>query len=105
MSLAMPRSVLSLLVLIAALAGAPLSAARADVTVDVNQGILQPMPIALPAFTGAGPYATDIAGVVSADLARSGLFRPLDPNTFVDRAPDVNIPPNFANWKQIGAQA
>jgi TolB protein len=101
----MIRPALRLLVLIAALAGLPLAAARADVTVDVNQGVLQPMPIALPAFTGAGPYAADIAGVVSADLARSGLFRPLDPGMFVDKAPDVNITPKFPDWKGIGSQA
>ena len=77
-------------------------AAHADVTVDVNQGVLQPLPIAIPAFGGAqGP---EIARVVENDLEGSGLFRPLDPSTFQE-TPNVNIQPQFAVWKQINAQA
>src|SRR6185437_810543 len=77
--------------------------ALADVTVDVNQGVLQPMPIAIPAF--AGPHGADIAQVVANDLAGSGLFRPLDQSTFLERSLDVNVQPQFALWKQINAQA
>ena len=108
MSLAMNRSPFRFLVLLAAvvgLAGLAAPAARADVSIDVNQGVLQPMPIAIPAFTGATPYAADIAGVISADLQRSGLFKPLDPGMFVEKAPDPNLSPNYANWKQISSQA
>ena len=108
MSSAMNRPPFRLLVLLTAFCGGLALAAppaRADITVDVNQGVLQPMPIAIPSFAGAGPYASDIAGVISADLGRSGLFRPLDPNTFIDKAPDVNQQPKFPDWKQIGAQA
>jgi TolB protein len=43
--------------------------------------------------------------VISADLERSGLFRPLDPGGFADKAPDVNLQPKFPDWKQISAQA
>jgi TolB protein len=94
------------LVLIAAgLIGFAAAPARADVVVDVNQGAVQPLPFAAPAFGGAGPYAADMAKVISADLERSGLFRPLDPATFVETTLDVNLQPKFALWKQIGAQA
>lgn len=104
----MTRALFRFLVLLASLAGlwtAAAPAARADITVDVNQGVLQPMPIAIPAFSGASPYAADIPKVISGDLQRSGLFRPLDPNSFLDKSPDVNLQPQFANWKQIGSQA
>ena len=41
------------------------------------------MPIAVPDFVGGGPgnaqAGANVAGVVRADLERSGLFRPLDP--------------------------
>ena len=85
------------------MAGAP-TAARADVVVDVNQGVLQPLPIAVPAFNGDN-HGADIARVVAADLQRSGLFRPLDQSTFVEKTLDVNLQPQFASWKQISAQA
>jgi len=91
------------MVLLIATAGLAAPAARADVTVDVNQGVLQPMPIAIPDFGGAqGP---EIAKVVENDLEGSGLFRPLDPSTFQEKTPDVNVQPQFALWKQINAQA
>ena len=90
------------------LAGLALSApARAAITVDITQGNIQPVPIAIPDFVpigNDGGAAARIAGVVRADLERSGLFRPLDPKSFVDRIGDINTVPNFANWRVINAQ-
>lgn len=84
------------------------TSAHAALRVDVTQGTIQPLPIAIPDFIGTapgqGPGATNIAGVVRADLDRSGLFRPLDPKSFVDQIKDINVPPNFANWRVINAQ-
>ncbi len=85
--------------------GAVAAPVRADVTVDVNQGAVQPLPVAIPGFGGAAPYGGDIAKVISANLQRSGLFRPLDPASFTDKALDVNQQPQFQAWKQINAQA
>jgi TolB protein len=78
-------------------------AARADIVVNVDQGATQPLPIAIPVFSGTS-VAGDIQQVVSADLARSGLFRPLDPATFPASPPDVNTEPAFDAWKAISAQ-
>jgi TolB protein len=90
-------------VILTAFTGLAAPAARADITVDVNQGVLQPMPIAIPDFGGA--QGAEIAKVVENDLEGSGLFRPLDPSTFQEKAPSVNVQPQFAAWKQINAQA
>lgn len=84
------------------LAAAP---AQADLTVDVNQGAVQPLPVAVPGFTGASPFGDDIAKVISANLQRSGLFKPLDPAAFTEKNLDVNQQPQFQAWKQINAQA
>ena len=85
------------------------AARAAPVEVDVNQGVVAPLPIAVPAFTGADPRASgiggDIAQVVSGDLERSGFFRPLDPNGFVERNLDINVQPRFQDWRVINAQA
>ena len=78
--------------------------ARADIEVDVNQGAVQPLPIAIPAFSGA-PRGAEIAEVISANLERSGLFQPLQPSTFPEQNLDVNLQPAFDGWKQINAQA
>ena len=75
--------------------------------VNVNQGVTQPLPIAIPAFNAPGTTTVggDISRVISGDLQRSGLFKPLDPNSFIERNLDVNVQPRFADWKTIGAQA
>ena len=95
--------------LLAALAALPATAlfagaARADIEVNVNRGDVQPLPIALPSF-GGGQIGPDITGVISADLARSGLFRPLDPASFIDRELNAAVQPNYPAWQKINAQA
>ena len=78
--------------------------AWAALHVDVTQGNTQPMPIAIPDFIG-GAQGAQIAGVVRADLDRSGLFRTLDQKSFVEQIRDINTPPQFNNWRVINAQA
>ena len=81
------------------------STARADIVVNVNQGVTQPLPIAVPAFVAANTVGADISRVVTGDLQRSGLFKPLDPNSFLEHNLDVNVQPRFSDWKTIGSQA
>jgi TolB protein len=94
--------------LISALAAVPAAAllprlARAEIEVNVNRADVQPVPIAIPAFTDA--QGGDIASVIGGDLQRSGLFRPLDPASFTEHDLNIAVQPNFASWKQINAQA
>ena len=81
---------------------APMPAA-ADIVVNVDQGASQPLPIAIPVFAGPG-VAGDIQKVIANDLQSSGLFRPLDPATFPQVDPNVNVQPAFDGWKAISAQ-
>ena len=88
-------------------ASAPASAqaAKKRPRVRITQGNIEPISIAIPAFLGSDPrLANAIAQVVSADLERSGLFRPLDPAAFIQRISDINVPPRFADWRVINAQ-
>ena len=78
--------------------------ARAEIEVNVNRGDVQPLPIAVPAF-GGGQVGGDISGVISANLQRSGLFRPIDPAAFIERDLNAAVQPRFPDWKQINAQA
>ena len=80
-----------------------LSPARADIVVNVDQGATQPLPIAVPVFSGP-PVAAQLQQVIAADLARSGLFRPLDPATFPSGSQDVDVKPAFDAWRAISAQ-
>lgn len=87
------------------LAFTPISA-RAELSVDVTRGMSQPMPVAIPMFYGSGALATQMPGVISADLAGSGLFRPVSPEAFVqDVASIQQNGPRFDEWRATGAQA
>src|SRR5205085_9416974 len=83
-------------------------AALAELRVDITRGKIEPMPIAVPAFVGGGgeeaQVGRDLAQVISADLERSGLFRPLDPRGFIQNVA-AGEGPRFADWRQINAQA
>jgi TolB protein len=82
---------------------------RAELRIDITKGKVEPMPIAVPALPGAAEAedqaGRDISGVVSADLDRSGLFRPLDPRSFIQNAAQADAQPRFGDWRQINAQA
>jgi TolB protein len=89
--------------------GAPAAAPGGkSAVIDVNRARTDPIPVAIPDFQGAGDtaqLARNIAGVINADLARSGLFRPLDPNAFIQSAASLGDVPNWTSWKPTGAQA
>ncbi len=82
--------------------------ATGSAVIDVDRARTDPIPVAIPVFVGAGGdterLGRDIAGVITNNLARSGLFRPIDPAAFIGRT-DGGATPNFQNWKAIGAQA
>ncbi|MDD7911918.1 Tol-Pal system beta propeller repeat protein TolB [Pseudovibrio exalbescens] len=85
-----------------------LGPAHALIEIDITQGNLEPMPIALPHFATQGEQADlgqQISGIVTADLQRSGLFRPIDPAAHIQQNMNVNTQPRFGDWRTIGAQA
>ncbi len=77
--------------------------------IDVNRARTDPIPIAIPALGGGGGNSAqlgqDIATVVTNDLARSGLFRPISQQAFIQAGAGAGDTPNFQNWKAVGAQA
>lgn len=86
-----------------AAAGLPGTSRAQGPVIDITRARTDPMPIAIPDFAGAQPYGQQIAQVITANLARSGLFRPIDRRAFLQEAPDAA--PRFADWRAIGAQA
>jgi TolB protein len=81
---------------------------HAEPHIDMQKGVLEPMPIAVPDFgsdANAGQAAHDITQVLSADLERSGLFKPLDPKAFIDKEAATRTPPRYGDWRLINAQA
>ena len=87
----------------------PLTPAFADIHVDITRGVVQPIPIAIPAFYGQSgneaQFGRDIAQVVSDDLVHSGLFSAINPGAFVQSADSLLVAPHFADWRVLNAQA
>ena len=83
--------------------------AVAQIEIDITRGQVEPVPIAVTGLVGGtGPerqLGADIAAVVSGDLDSSGLFRPLDPRSFLQKPDQIGVVPRFGDWRQINAQA
>lgn len=83
--------------------------ALAVLELDITEGIVEPLPIAISELHGdtsvAAELGRNIAGVVSADLESSGLLRPLDRRAFIQSPAELQNVPRFADWRQINAQA
>ncbi|MEY3272066.1 MAG: translocation protein TolB [Pseudomonadota bacterium] len=73
------------------------------VEVEIDQGVLRPMQIAVVNFNGQN--GADLGGVIRANLRRSGYFEPLDPAGFVETGMTLANAPNYPQWTSIGAQA
>ncbi|MEM8786590.1 MAG: Tol-Pal system beta propeller repeat protein TolB, partial [Pseudomonadota bacterium] len=87
---------------------APLKA-QEPLRIIIDQGHLDPLPIALPPFIeevdGRGQVGANLAQVITNNLQRSGLFRPLDPRSFLEPITDFNALPRFRDWRTINADA
>ena len=94
---------------VSALIGPYARQAFAAPRVDITQGNIQPMPIAIPDFVGGSPadgeVARGVSGVITNNLKRSGLFAPIDPAAFIERNTNFDAMPKFPDWRAINAQA
>lgn len=85
--------------------------AQAPLRVDVTEGHLDPLSIAVTDFvhTGNDPRevsnGAEIARVVSNNLGNTGLFAPVDPDAFIEDITDIDLRPRFGDWRVIDASA
>jgi TolB protein len=83
--------------------------AIAQIEIDITQGNIEPMPLAIYDFLGksdeASKFGRDISGVIGDDLERSGLFSPLAKEAFIEKITKFNKAPRFGDWRIINAQA
>lgn len=76
--------------------------ALAQFRVEVSGVGLTQLPIAVATFRGEAQAPQKIAAIVTADLERSGVFRPVDTSGLVA---DESTRPNLATWRQKGVDA
>ncbi|MBQ1612954.1 MAG: Tol-Pal system protein TolB, partial [Alphaproteobacteria bacterium] len=96
-------SLLSLLLLMFAMP------VRAELMIDVNGAMRDPMPIAIAPMVGnnssAENYGEQIREVVVADLERSGLFRIISEKSYIQKFKSIDEMPVFADWQAINSLA
>lgn len=104
----------TLSIALALLAAIPASSALAQsasgpLRIEITEGVIEPLPFAVPQFqaetASAGALAQEISRVIAADLAGTGLFREIPSSAFISQNVNFAAPVEFANWKAINAQA
>ena len=103
-ALPLPAAIVLCLAILAAAASA-----RAELRVDITRGHVEPLPIAIVDLAGANEadatLGRQITEVITRNLERSGLFRPIDPAAFIIEPGGMTVRPRFQDWRIINAQA
>ncbi|MBV6633425.1 MAG: Tol-Pal system protein TolB [Alphaproteobacteria bacterium] len=83
--------------------------AVAQLQIDITQGVVEPLPMAITEFFGSSPndqrVGREIADVISGNLERSGLFRPINRDAYIQTAESLQVGPRFSDWRIIDSQA
>lgn len=101
------RIILPLLTALALVA--PAQAQNVPLRIEITEGVVEPLPFALPTFLADTPEAQEIADritqVVADDLTGTGLFRRIPAEAFVSQVTTFSPDVEYENWKAINAQA
>ncbi len=106
----MRAALASLLFALAALVLPAVAAAQGGpLRIEITEGVIEPMPFAVPSFVAetpaAQPYADEITNVIASDLIGTGLFREVPRDAHISRVSSFGAPIQFADWKAVNAQA
>lgn len=79
--------------------------AKAELTIEITQGVDNPAKIAIVPFSwsGSGPLPENVAGIVAADLLRSGQFEPI-PEEDMLSFPQDESEVLFRDWARLGTE-
>ncbi|MFT4012340.1 MAG: Tol-Pal system beta propeller repeat protein TolB [Paracoccus sp. (in: a-proteobacteria)] len=86
---------------------APVLAQDGPLRIEITDGVVEPMPIAIQFFDegGAGQHLQQVQDLVAADLTGTGLFRLIPANAYIARPSGFAAPVSYEDWKAINAQA
>ena len=86
-----------------------LAQAKGPLRIEITEGVIEPLPFAVPQFTAegaaAGEFAVNISRVIAADLEGTGLFREISKDAFIEQNTPFGSSLAYSNWKPINAQA
>lgn len=85
------------------------SEVRAELRIDITKGVVEPIPIAVTDMVGplgkSTQFGENLSRLISEDLERSGLFKPINRKAFIQNSRDIRTLPRFGDWRVINAQA
>ena len=76
--------------------------------IEINKGIIEPLPLALPSFVAENnlsEIAENLTSVIIGDLQGTGLFKIIEDRTIIFEITNFNNPIRFSDWKTINSQA
>jgi TolB protein len=94
-----------------AMLGAPGPAAAQDgpLRIEITDGVIEPLPYAVPGFVAETAAAAELAGqisrVVASDLSGSGLFREIPASAHISSVANFDADVKYADWKAVNAEA
>ena len=98
-----------LFVMLACLGVAPAVAQAAPLRIEITEGVIEPLPVAIPDLVAETARSVQmgqqIARVIAADLTGTGLFREVPSSAFISQINDFSAAVQYADWKAINAQA
>ena len=87
----------------------PALAQQGPLRIEITEGVIEPLPFAVPAFVADNTAATDfgaqLSQVIAADLSGTGLFREIPASAYISPITDFAAPVKYPDWKAINAQA
>ncbi|CRL10456.1 Tol-Pal system beta propeller repeat protein TolB [Phaeobacter italicus] len=89
--------------------GQPVKAQDGPLRIEITDGVIEPLPYAVPDFVPETPAAAELAReisrVIAADLSGTGLFREIPASAHISKISNFDSPVSYADWKAINAQA
>ncbi|WP_435874484.1 Tol-Pal system beta propeller repeat protein TolB [Roseinatronobacter sp.] len=85
------------------------TASAQPLRLQITEGVIEPMPFAVPAFVpedgGGSQYAEALSRVVAANLSSTGLFREVPPAAHIARITSFGTNISYPDWRAVNAQA
>ena len=86
----------------------PAAAQTGPLEITITDGVIEPLPIAVPRFqaetAGSEQLAADIAALVVQDLTGTGLFREIPASAFISQPASFDAAVQYPDWRAINAQ-
>ncbi|MBU2957525.1 Tol-Pal system beta propeller repeat protein TolB [Paracoccus sp. 1_MG-2023] len=83
----------------------PAHAQDEPLRIEITDGVIEPMSIAIPAFHGDEEVAAKVRQVVADDLTGTGLFSEIPAEAQVARPGSFAEPVSYEDWRAVDAQA